>query len=403
MDRKLNKSVLVLDNFPQTLAVVRSLGAAGYHVILGRDAHKPVAAFSRYCNEQWMHSDLHETLEDPTTFQSEILRLLKERPDIAWIFPATEIASKVMLDLGKLIPPHIQIVMVPKTPFLICLDKQKANENCGLAYPESRVVRNVEELSQAAEYVGFPLIIKSVNTAKRVYGRKAYIVNDLSTFVSIFHRWPDEHAKLLVQKFIVGNLEQSAFVAKEGELVAYCEGRSVRTDMLDGTGFGVDFVSVAPLEAIFSTTQKFVQALNYSGPGLIQLIREKKSGTLYFIENNPRLAAGVAGPIAYGQDIPLLALQALDNRSTHTPRPMSLDSCQHKPDFYIHWLSRDIEGYLTQRSGLTKVQRREWLINMLHSFKRADAHIMWQWRDPLPAAYLYLKLTVRIVKQILSR
>jgi len=400
---KPDKSVLVLDNFAQTLAVVRSLGSAGYNVILGRGIHKPIEAYSRFCNEQWIHSDLYEALDNPKTFLSELTNLLDKHPDIGWIFPVTEISAKVILRLDGDIPPHIQIATVPQTPFLICLDKQRANENCGLAYPQSRVVRNVAELSQAAGNIGFPLIIKSVDTNRRVFDRKAYVVNSLSTFTSVFHRWPAEHEKLLVQKFIAGSLEQSDFVAKKGELIAYSEGVSLRTDMLDGTGFGVEFMTTAPSKAVFFATQTFIKAINYSGPGLIQFIREEKTGTIHFLENNPRLSAGVAESMASGQNMPLLVLQALDNNSTHNLKPFTKDSGQHQPDFYTHWLSRDIEGYLTQRTSLTKAQRREWLLNMLRSFRRAEAHIMWQWRDPLPGVYVYLKLCVRIIKQIFSR
>jgi len=402
-DKKLNRSVLVLDNFAQTLAVVRSLGAAGYRVILGRGTHKPIEAYSRYCNEQWKHSNLNEALDNPKSFRSELIRLLEERPDISWIFPVTEIGIKVMLSLRESIPPHIQIAMVPETPFRICLDKQLANENCGLAYPESRVVENSTELSKAADDIGFPLIIKSANTTLRVFDRKAYIVRDLSIFTSVFHRWPQEHDKLIVQKFIAGRLEQSDFVAAKGELIAYCEGINLRTDMLDGTGLGVEFRSTAPSKAVFSATQKFIKTLNYSGPGLIQLIREEDTGTLYFIENNPRVAAGVAESVASGHDIPHLVLRALDDHATHRLKLVTIDSYQGQSCFHTHWLSRDIEGYLAQRPTLSKAQRREWLSNMLRSFRRAEAHVMWQWRDPLPGTYLYLKLAVGIIRQKFSR
>jgi len=399
-NRKLKNSVLILDNFAQTLAVVRSLGAAGYNTILGRDIHKPIAAYSRFCDEQWIHSDLHEALENTEIFQREILDLLEDRPDIGWIFPVTEISAKVILKLSGVLPPHLQTAMVPETPFMICLDKEQANKNCGLAYPESRVVENLAELSLAAEDIKFPVIIKSVNTTRRVFDRKAYIVHDLDTFALIFNIWPVGHVKLLVQKFITGSLEASDFVAKEGALLAYCEGLSLRTDMLDGTGFGVEFKSVAPTEAVYSATIKFVEALNYSGPGLIQFIKEENTGTMYFVENNPRLSAGVAESIAAGKDIPLLVLQALDLDSTQILKPLIEENCQYQSEFYTHWLSRDIEGYLAQRSSLTKAQRSEWLVNMLRSFSRADAHIMWQWRDPIPGIYLYSKLLIRILRQV---
>lgn len=121
----------------------------------------------------------------------------------------------------------------------------------------------------------------------------------------MFQNWPVEHSTLMVQKHIAGFVEGCDFAARNGTLVAYCEGWSVRTDMLDGTGYGVEFLSETPSEDILADTKAFVKAHDYSGPGLVQFIREEGTGKIFFLENNPRLSAGIADVIYTGIDIPV--------------------------------------------------------------------------------------------------
>ena len=52
--------VLILGNYSQTITVLRSLGKAGYPLVLGRnrDDGRIFTQFSRHASEIWLHPDL---------------------------------------------------------------------------------------------------------------------------------------------------------------------------------------------------------------------------------------------------------------------------------------------------------------------------------------------------------
>jgi len=393
------KSVLVLDNFPQTLAVVRSLGRAGYHVVLGFNGRRSEATLSRYCRESWAHPPM----KDVVKFKEALRDLLDARPDIRWIFPVAETSVRLICQMPEIVDRDIKVVMVPTSLFEACVDKQEANTLASAAninYPKTRVVSNLAELKEAVSTIGLPVIIKAVRSVCMVFGRKAYVITSEEELNSVFTKWPAEHSDLMVQQFIIGPVEASDFVAQDGRLIGYCEGCSVRTDLLDGTGYGVEFKTIAPSPDLLEATRAFVKAHRYTGPGIIQFIREESTRDIYFLENNPRLSSGVADSVASGQDLPLLALTAFEDGQNSDIPEFSWEHTAYKVDHNAYWFSRDLSGYLRERGNLSKEERRLWLRNMVRSLARADSHIMWQLRDPVPATWLMTRMTAGFVRRL---
>jgi hypothetical protein len=394
-------SVLVLDVLPQSLAVIRSLSRAGYHIVLGRhqQRRKTEAEFSRHCHEVW----LHPGFDDPA-FPESLSTFLDGRPDIQTIFPVGESSGSALLGIPSICSRHIDVAMASRDLFSACIDKAEANElarDAGLTVPASRVAHDLTTLREAAQTVGYPLIVKSVRTEARLHDRKAFLVESPGEFDSVFPAWPAGHRDLLVQAYIAGPMESADFVAMRGVLVGYCEVEAVRTDMPDGTGFAVDFKSIPPTPHVLNAIQAFVSHHRYSGPGLMQFIRSEASGELYFIENNPRLSAGIAHTIWCGQDCPLLAVQAISRGAQDRLAAFCRDDEPYRYHVRAHWLLRDIEGLLAHRNELTRTEILLWLRQTVRSFLAANCHIMWQWRDPLPSLHIYARFAKRVLSGLL--
>lgn len=391
-------AVLVLGGFPQTLAVVRSLGTAGYRVVLGHDGTSPIAARSRYCDEIWEYSGNWQ----PDEFRSELKRFLDVRPEIRFIFPVAERTMALMMNAE---PVGIEPTVVMVQPQLVngCRNKIEANAlaiAADLNVPSTRLAHCLTSLSAACDAIGFPVIVKPLNSAKRIHGRKACILWSPETYAELFSEWPADHSELVVQQFVAGTLKGADFVACEGVVTGYCEAHSVRTDMPDGTGFGVEFETIPPSADVLEATRRFARLHTYNGPGLIQFIRADVDGRLYFLENNPRLSAGVADSIACGQDMPRLALDAF---SPDRCKEFDPDQDGYQEYHRAYWLQRDLEGLLKQSPNLSGSQRRQWVWAMMRSFARADSHINWQWADPAPCLYSYLLLLNRLRRRFFGR
>jgi predicted ATP-grasp superfamily ATP-dependent carboligase len=262
------ESVLVLGNFAQTLAVVRSLGRAGYRIVLGRAGQTPIAESSRFCHEIWRHPEL----DDPE-FSAALREFLARRPDIRYAFPIAWPSMQALMDMPDSARLDIVIAMVPPDLVRACMDKPTASalaQRAGLRIPESRVARSIAELDGYCRDIEFPVIVKPLGIMHSLLGNKALILTSSDERQRRLPVWPAEHEQLMVQKYVSGTLEAADFVAHAGVIVGYCEAHSVRTDTLDGTGFGVEFESIPPSPDVLDATRAFVRALRYSGPGLIR-------------------------------------------------------------------------------------------------------------------------------------
>lgn len=394
------QAVLVLDQTAQTLAVVRSLGRAGYRVIVGRSAGRTEVESSRYCDAVW----LHPPVTDPSSFGVALSRFLDDRPDIDAVFPVGEASAAALCSLPSILSRHIDIAMVPPQLFEACRDKGRANllaQQAGILVPETRTVGSFAEMRDFIDSIGLPVIVKPVRSIANLLGRKAYIVTSAEELRVKFNSWPAEHDTLLIQRYVQGNVEQCDFVAARGVLVAYFQCHALRTDMLDGTGFAVDFLSDPIAEDVTSACREFVRVHNYSGAGLMQLVRSVHDGNLYFIENNPRLSAGVAQCMICGQDFPLLTLQATSRLQTVVLKEVAVAAQPYRAHNRTHWLQRDINGWLSARGSLSATERRRWIKALFWSLVRANNHMTWDWRDPLPSLWIYLKLLRRATARLL--
>jgi biotin carboxylase len=210
-----------------------------------------------------------------------------------------------------------------------------------------------------------------------------------------FGKWPSEHDELLVQRYVAGPLEQCDFLAMDGDVIAFFQAHAVRTDRPDGTGMAVDFLSDQVDPDVLAACRAFARAHRYTGPGLLQLVRSEADGNLYFIENNPRLAAGIAQPIACGVNFPLLMLQAALRT---VPTQAVTDTARYETGQRTHWLSRDLNGYLDARRELDAAERGRWRRDILESLRRAHDHMTWDRGDPLPSFYIYGRLLSRWIR-----
>jgi predicted ATP-grasp superfamily ATP-dependent carboligase len=395
--------VLIIGDYPQTLAAVRSLARGGYRVIVGRGTRPSVAERSKYCSEVWQCPDLMGK-----TFAEQLSRFIAERDDIRCILPVGEPNIAQLHAAAPILPREVAIASVPAEHFAACVDKMTTNawaQEAGIDVPDSRIVYTHDELITATRSLGFPLIVKSLRTERRVLDRKAFIVRDAEEFANYFATWPQGMEQLLVQRYVEGSFLSCDFVAQAGKVVAYAQSDICRTDMPDGTGFGVEFRSKAADPDLFNALKSFVSTHGYCGPGLIQCIRCNTSGRVYFVEVNPRMSAGVAEVCAVGIDIPLISVRSAAGAAY--PEICSVEALDQNIGTRVYWLERDALALMTQYRHLSATEVIRWLAHMVRTAATCDAHINWRWTDPLPSLTILYRLlrsrTAGLLKTLLGR
>lgn len=401
MGKDTNSTVLVLGNYRQTVTVVRSLARAGYRVILG-DEGWGVAQYSRHVAEVWKHPLVEPVSHLTGTFESQefteaLHRFLHQRRDIEYLFPVGEDELRVQV-YSPAEPPGIVRVMPEPDAVIACLDKlrmYRLAEGTGVPVAPGRVASDRGSVRAAIDFLGYPCVLKPNDAMYTLFGHKAIICHEPGDLARRFPHWPERHDCVIVQKFSPGVRHNCHIAAVDGDVRMYFEQRVLRTDRANGTGYGVDGVSVAPSPVRRRWCEILIAALHYTGVGCVQFLVDEQPGggpDGVFLEFNPRLDATCALPYLCDHDFPLAALHCARWRHGARDGQALADALQPEPRPYpigrrMAWALGDLRGLVrAYESG--ELGRREalrWAADMLATWRHTDHHVAWDVGDPGPS------------------
>jgi hypothetical protein len=225
------------------------------------------------------------------------------------------------------------------------------------------------------------------------FDKKAIICRNAQEVHTELPCWPPGNECLLVQRYIAGGRPNCHFAAFKGKVVAYFEHDVLRTDRIDQTGYEVEGISVQPTPLLQHYCEKLVYALQYSGVGCVQFLATADRSVVYFLEINPRLDATCALPYHCGYDFPKLACACVAGLDTEIVFSL-LAPAAYAAGKRVHWLLGDVQG-LFHGLKAGEVDSRtavRWCGHILQSLAKADFHITYWWKDPLPTVFLYGRL-----------
>ena len=393
------KKILILENYRQTLVVLRSLANAGFDTIVGYhdNISDKFVLSSRYTKETWLHPDLNEEGK----FIEALIAFVKRRSDIAYIFPTDNTSISLLTRNFDQISSICGILMASPLATEICLDKGKAYElvrELNIPLPETSTVRNFTDINTQIGKIGFPFILKPKTSCGPLYGKKCIICNLPDDYKKYFPKWPEKHQELILQKKVSGQRHNCMFTSLKGEIVSYFENEALRTDTYDYTGCAVESVSVRPSSKLKYYCELLTRKLAYTGIGFVQFLVDKEDGSPYFLEFNPRMGGSHALPYCCGVDFPK---QAIDVHQYLNGEIESLP--QYSKDYQlgirIYWLFGDITGMLKElgKKEISILQGIGWMLRIIITLFRAPHHMTWSWKDPLPTLVLYKQEFLNII------
>jgi biotin carboxylase len=388
--------VLVLGDYRQTVTVVRSLGRAGFAVVLGADdAHSPTA-LSRYVDDIWRYDNA-----SAQRFCQSVESFLREERFEA-VFPVGESQLRRLLGAAPAMESLVAWASPDFATVARCFDKRAMYElapSVGVPCVPWSHWSGAADWRRRAREMGFPVVVKRKDSAEQVLERKALIhasEAQLEAFLANVQRDPNPDS-LLLQKFASGTRHNCHIGAADGRLIAYFQQKVLRTDEADDTGIGVAGVSVAPSPVLRAHCESLTRALAYTGIGCVQFLVDERTGAATFLEFNARMDSTAALPYRMGLDFPLLALRlAVYRRARARGRadaqrllPAPLPE-RYRAGVTYHWLHGDLgaclqqlrERRLSTRALLGRVASMAWLA--LRSY-----HLTFDWRDPLPTLHMF--------------
>lgn len=314
--------VLVTDaDQRSSLAVVRSLGRAGYHVEVCATHDAPLAGASRF--SQGSHR-VRDPTDDASAFTADLANLVDDR-GIDVLLPMTDVTASVALGLRHTFPELV--IPFPSTEaWERASDKKRlmdVAEELGVPVPRQRVIEaetlDVSETIAFAEGLGFPVVLKphrsAVATPERVLRFGVQIATERADLVRRLNAFPAEAFPILLQEHIRGPGLGGFFLAEEGRIVQQFAHRRLREKPPTG---GVSVLREGvPLRAdVRRYSEALLEHFGWSGVAMVEFKEDAASGTVYLMEINGRFWGSLQLAIDCGVDFPTALLASfLEPRS----------------------------------------------------------------------------------------
>ncbi len=375
----MSEAVLVIGDYQQTIAVVRSLSRSGRTVIMGEQSRRAFATLSRHTRDVWKHPDPRQTTE----FANALDEFLAQRHDIRWVFPVGESDLLALIACRDQRTPRVQRAMPAPAVVRACLDKPTSYalaDELNIPQMQSGTAQSFRQLQEFVAKIGTPIVVKCPDSTRLIDGRKALIIRSGDAFERSRMMLAAARYPLIVQAWFDGVRHNCQFAANDGRITAYFEQRVLRTDVPDGTGNGVEGISVAPSPDLYAYSAALVERLGYTGVGCAQFLVNIETGESTYLELNPRLDATCELAYRCGIDLPRLAIE-----------PAASAPGSYPIGRRFHWLLGDLRAMNAQiKSGeparsaistsIRKVAAAHW---------QAHYKLTWDWTDPLPSLFMY--------------
>ncbi|WP_075997321.1 hypothetical protein [Salaquimonas pukyongi] len=386
--------VLLLGNYRPALTLARTLKKSGYKVVVGSHGCERACQHSSAVSQIWEHSPLTLNVE---RFASELRSFCNATPKLTAIFPVAEEYVRLFAEhksAFKGLPP---VATMARELVRKCLDKpfmmQLAEEN-GVPTAPFATSANADELGQAVQHTGFPVIIRPADSTRRLSGKKAVTVETPEALSKATAEFKLDTRDLLLQKKFAGKRHNIYFAADKGKVLRCLHAVIDRTDNPDGTGLAVEGHTLPAEGPLVNQTARLLAALGYTGIGCAQFLVDEQTGATSFLEINPRIAGNHALPEYAGLCLGAFMLDlALGNRLDHKP-------VLGRAGIRYCWLTGDLAGakgaYLRGQIGASSALA--WCLRAVVCALRSHVHMVYEKNDPKPALNTLWDMVPRIAR-----
>ncbi len=382
------QTVLVIGEYRQTVTVVRSLARAGLRVTLGCAESDSPTKFSRHVSSVWLYD-----WTSADRFAEQVESYLRTHPH-DFVFTVGESPLRRMIKVAPRLEALATWVNPEPATIARCFDKcalYTLTPSLGIPTPPWRRYTYRADWQASAREMGFPVVVKRVDSSADVQGRKAVLCRSdaqLDAFLNTLAADPDP-GSLVLQKYQPGVRHNCHVAFANGRLIAFFQQKVLSTDELDDTGIGTAGISVPPCERLRSHCERLGAALGYTGIGCIQFLVDDDTADVGFLEFNARMDSTAALPYRLGYDYPLLAVRLAQFRRGLRPPPEPVTQPYRIGETY-HWLLGDLWAFIGEARGrrLPPAALAARALRMAR-LGLTSHHLTFEWRDPLPTLHMY--------------
>ncbi len=369
------------------LAVVRSLGRAGYPVHVCSSRRASLAGASRYAASD-------SAVPDPLGSAEDYAKAIGERvrsTGAAVLLPVTEASLLGLLPRREMLG-DVRIPWPDAERVSHVCDKAAVLEKAaviGLHVPFQRLLRRRADLSShAGARLPFPVVLKPARSVAGARDRRMQLgVSYAETSRELEARvsgLPEEAFPLLLQQRIVGPGIGIFLLLWEGEVLATFAHRRIREKPPSG-GVSVYRESVASDPELLGRSRRLLEAFEWEGVAMVEYKVEEATGRPYLMEVNGRFWGSLQLAVDAGVDFPaLLVAAALGYAPEHVH--------SYRTGIRSRWWWGDVDQLLSRwrhsaeelSLPLNHAGRWRALKDFLHVWRQGDRSEVFRLSDPGP-------------------
>jgi predicted ATP-grasp superfamily ATP-dependent carboligase len=390
--------ILVTDGEERSaLAVVRSLGRAGYRVHVSVRASvrgtSAIAAASRWTTGVLMTPD---PLREPAAFGNAVVGYVASHA-IDIVVPVTDASMLALLPVrdrlgGATIPCGTL------DSFVALADKAGLRERAGrlgIAFPRQLELDWSARHQSLVEQVHMPAVVKPARTvavSDPVDGGQAGVpikfgVRHAATMVelaALTESMPRAAYPLLIQERIIGPGVGIFLLLWGGEIVASFAHRRLREKPPSG-GVSVYAESIVPPAGLVERSSALLRDLEWNGVAMVEYKIDQATNTPYLMEINGRFWGSLQLAIDAGVDFPRLLVECAVGRPTAAP-------AAYQAGVRGRWWWGDVDHLLARLRGSRAdlslppgaPSREAAVREFFRACVRCDADAVWRRDDPRP-------------------
>lgn len=359
------------------LAVVRSLGGAGYRCVVASSRPRCLAAASRYADRVILVPDSSAA---PDEFADALEALVREEA-VDLVIPITEASIQALLPrrsrLSAVIPfarTDIFHTICDKTQVL-----QTANE-LGIAVPDQVEIRPGDQLPEAT--LPFPVVLKPARSVfTRPDGSRGNVgvrwARSLAELHEALTAYPEAAFPVLVQRVVTGPGVGVFVLMQQGKVFASFSHRRIREKPPTG---GVSVLRQSqPLDPnLLERSVALLQRFGWSGVAMVEYKVDRETGEPFLMEINGRFWGSLQLAIDAGVDFPRLLAEAALGRPV---------APQHDYRFVrSRWFWGDVDHILAvwRDPARRTTEKLRMTVAWLRAFGPGYRSEIFRWSDPLP-------------------
>ncbi len=341
------KKIMVVGDSPRaTLAIIRSLGRAGFFVVVGIESKDSIIAYSRYAGEiVYLPS-----LRDSRVLWQNAVKQHAEKNAVDLIIPATDAAFFALSECADTI--KTRIALPDKKAFDIVTNK-KTTLDCAreLNIPVPAVLYIENKGDQFVAPEKYPVVITPV-VSKRWRGEyqmdfAVRVVKNKKEFDSAL----DEllpFTSVLVEEYVSGVGVGQEFLCKGGKVLAAFQHERIHES--EGSG-GSSFRKSTQVDSkLLAYSEALIKRLNWTGVLMIEYRVNKEKNIRTLLEINGRFWGSLPLAIAAGADFPawLCGLELWGEEPRDT---------EYKKELYARNNINDFRWFLVRVRTLTVIKK----------------------------------------------